>query len=649
MKLPRFFISQRADLILTGGLGLLIVITIWAFMPGLGGSLIFDDVPNFLPWITLQDINSQQKVLTFIFSGTGAPGRPLSLLTFLIDDQSWSPNIYALKRTNLAIHIINSCLTFWLCLKLIQRMLPNQTATKQGILALLTASIWTLHPLQTSNVSYIIQRMNLLSTMFELTGLLLFIRGRELLNSSPNRALVLCSLAIGLLMPTAILAKENGLLLCLFALLVESFCFEKNQWTYWRLWKALFLWAPLVTFFAYCLIKYRFFTDYDPSRTFNAWERLLTQGPVLADYLNKLLLPRLHGSGLYFDNFPVSRSLTVPSSTLTCWIILSLIMIGAWRMRHRLPLFSFGIFFYFGGHLMESTLLPLELYFEHRNYLPQLGLWLSLAALLSLAKKPWLTKLLLSCGLLLVALLAVMTRNNATLWGNPEMQTAVWYHENPDSLRATISYANLLLEKNELAAANKVLDAGIKSNPNSLVLAISKLYVLCYWQNQPVTFEQLPQLARNTDHEFASIIMLEKMRALTTKEKVNAGKCQPASPDEIARIYQELLKNPHYAKSQIHTRLYEFLAQISESKGKLNDAIYYNEQAFSNSHNPIYPYRQAMLLKSAGLTIQSSEHAARAKQALGIRHKLLYPELESRINALQIELLHTKESETLEK
>lgn len=632
---PHHLASNRSSLWLILGFWSLLALVTWAFLPGLGGTLIFDDIPNLQPWQDLGDIDSVQKAITFAVSGSGAPGRPLSLLTFLVDDQSWVPDIYSLKRTNLAIHLLNSCLVFWLCLKLLQHLLPTRSARQQGIYALLVTAIWSLHPLQVSNVSYIIQRMNLLSTLLELGGLLLFIRGRELLSSNPYKALILCSLAIGIFMPSSVLAKENGLLLCAFVLLAETFCFARNREPIWRIWKGLFLWLPLLAFVIYCLVEFRFFTMEYPNRNFNSWERLLTQGPVVNDYLNKLLLPRLHGSGLYFDNFPVSRSLIQPWSTLVCWGVLAALLAAAWHLRQRLPLFAFGIFFYFSGHLMESTVVPLELYFEHRNYLPQLGLWLALVALFDLITNTRIQKIMALATLLLVGLLSMMTRHNADLWGKPELQASVWYHDNPGSLRTTLAYADLLMTKGEYSGVQKTLSTGLDYYPDSLILVISKRFVECYWENRPVAFDDLPALARHADHEYASIVMLEKMRKIANDATADTGNCKPASNHEIGKIYLALLDNPRFNSDRTRSRLFEFMAEISVKQGKLNEAMGYYDKAFSISRNPIYPYRQALLLKSAGLPELSQDFIDSAKKSLGLRQKASYPELESRLLELE--------------
>lgn len=620
----------------------LLGIATWSFAPGLGGDLIFDDYPNFLPWQQIGDINTWEKVLQFTFSGNSIPGRPLSLISFLADDQSWSPDPHSLKRTNLAIHLINSLLIFWLAIKLITLTTPACPPRNRILLALLASSIWTLHPLQVSNVSYIIQRMNLLSTMLESIGLLLFIHGRTQLLRSPHLAILTCSIGIGLFMPLAILAKENGLLLCAFALLVERFCFPPPLNPWYRAWKALFLWIPLLAFLAYCLKEYDFFTQKLAIRNFTSWERLLTQGPIICDYLEKLLLPRISGSTLFYENYPVSRSLLNPISTLPAWLLITALLVLAWRLRNKRKLIAFGIFFYFCGHLMESTLIPLELYFEHRNYLPQFGLWLALAGLINELRQPRLIKFVAVAAIVLLGLLSLMTRSNSSLWGNTDLQIAMWYKENTGSQRATQSYINLLLQRNDLKKVNEVFVDSLRQMPNNLGLLVSKRYIDCYLLDKPTRFDDLPEFARHADYDLSSLLMLERMRKYATENPAKEKPaCQLASPTQIGRIYTSLLANPSFNTSSIHSRLNEYLSEIATQNGQLNDAMHYLDEAFKASYNPIYPYRQAVLLQTAGLDADAKPFIRKAEEALTPRYALLYPDLKVRIQALHTSLNHS--------
>lgn len=627
---PRQWLAAAAFLLLLAGVA-------WSFAAGLGGALIFDDAPNLDLWKKIGDIDSRAAVLAFITSSNDFPGRPLSLLSFLVDDQSWQPAIATMKRTNLAIHLLNTCLAFWLCLRLFRHLLPALSAERRTWLALFAAAVFASHPLQVSNVSYVIQRMNLLSTLLELTGLLLWLHGRELLATNPRRALLLCSLGIGAFMPLAVLAKENGLLLCAFALLAEAFCFPRSDVRWWSAWKWLFLKAPLLAFVAYCLRTFHFFLMDYPARDFTSWERLLTQGPVLVDYLNKLLLPRLQGSGLYFDNFPVSRSLLSPPWTLACWLLLGGMLAAAWKLRRRLPLVAFGIFFYFIGHLMESTLLPLELYFEHRNYLPQLGLWMAVAGLAAEARSPRLQWVLRGAGVLLVGVLLLATRQNAMLWSHPDLQAAVWYQDNPGSLRTSLTYANFLVKQHRTDEAGVVLDRTRQLIPDVLIVALAQKYVHCYLQDRPDTFDDLAPLARRAQYENASMEMLELMwkAALATRnEQAPPGSCQPASTEQVAAIYTALLENPRFVNARVRATLASNLGAWASLHGDLNLAMHYYDQAFGYEANPLYAYQQATMLLSAGLPGPAAEYSARARQGLTLRMRMSYPAMANNLDKL---------------
>lgn len=626
--------------LIAGSFLLLLVLAGWSFASGLGGQFIFDDEPNLQPWKQISDIDTMRDVAAFATSGNGFPGRPLSLLSFVIDDQSWQPDVPSLKRTNLALHLINGCLAFWLGLMLLRHLLPAHSPPARAWLALFVAAIWLLHPLQVSNVSYIIQRMNLLSTLLELAGLLLYLRGRECLPAQPWKGTLLASAGIGLLMPLAILAKENGLLLCAFALLVEAFCFSRTPLRWWPAWKGLFLWTPLLAFVAYSMVQYRGFTAPYPTRNFDAWERLLTQGPVLQDYLVKLLLPRLRGSGLYYDNFPVSHSLLEPA-VLAGWGLVATLLMLAWVARRRLPLFSFGICFYFTGHLMESTLLPLELYFEHRNYLPQLGLWLALAGLASLAQGPRLRLVLRAAAVLLILVLAWMARQNATLWSQTEMQAAVWYHDNPGSLRTTLTYANILVKQHRLEEAGQVLDRGVADLPDALIISLAQRYVRCYLQDRPADFNELVTLAPRARYETASLEMLQLMWRVAISHPglvAPAGSCQPASTAQLAAIYSGLLENPRYVDGRTRATLYANLAVYAQTRRNLDEALHYYDLAFASEANPLYPFEQAAALLSAGLPEPALDYSRRARASLTLRMRLAYPAMEANLDGLDREL-----------
>jgi hypothetical protein len=116
-------------------------------------------------------------------------------------------------------------------------------------------------------------------------------------------------------------------------------------------------------------------------RPFGLEERLWTETRVLWHYLWWILAPQPGQLSLYHDAFPLSHGPLHPWSGLPAALGLAGLIGGAVLVRRRYPLLSFGILWFFVMQLLVSTVLPLELVFEHRNYLGSIGIFLALFTL----------------------------------------------------------------------------------------------------------------------------------------------------------------------------------------------------------------------------------------------------------------------------
>src|SRR3546814_902550 len=178
-----FFISLRNDMtprqtaiicILLPGI---LTICFWLYSPGLHGPFVFDD------WANLPALNGFgdgiHRGLTFwwyvLGNNSGPLGRPLSMLSFLINDSAWPSDPYSFKYTNLLLHLLNGVLVFACLRSLLHRC--SFTAFKAELIAVLTAAIWLLHPIHTATVLQVVQRMTLLSSLFILLGVLSYLNG----------------------------------------------------------------------------------------------------------------------------------------------------------------------------------------------------------------------------------------------------------------------------------------------------------------------------------------------------------------------------------------------------------------------------------------------------------------------------------------
>lgn len=428
------FLRKNA-LISSAVLLLILLAYAWLAWSALSGPFVFDDFPN-LQNLELLGNDVSGNLGRYLASFIGSPGRPISALSFLINDNTWPSDPFSFKYTNLMIHLLNGVLLFGLLRQLAKAcpILPQSS-----FWPLMAMAAWLFHPLQLSAQMLVVQRMTLLSATFCFVGLWGYI---VLLQRAKSVLSAFAALSIlGSCTILAFLSKENGALLPLFAwvlnatLLRELLAGKPLPIRRFIQWSCILPSLALFAAVLYMATRPGTFL----SREFDMAERLMTQMHVLADYLRHILMPRLSGSGIYFDDYPVTRSWTQPISTVLLALGFIASVAVAITKRHRMPVLSFGILWFFAGHALESSILDLELYFEHRNYLPLLGPVLILSAwAFSSRIRQRLSIALYSLWLLL---LGIITGLQAPAWGNAELMAELWTKENPLSLRSAQTLA----------------------------------------------------------------------------------------------------------------------------------------------------------------------------------------------------------------
>lgn len=351
--------------------------------PGLGGGFFFDDYPNLVDNPSIQIASLDGASLRQALAGPAASpfGRPVSVASFALTHYFFGLDPYAFKAVNLAIHLFSGLLVFWLARQLLGALPAGNPRRRDG-LALWLAAVWLLHPIQLLAVLHAVQRMTSLSALFLFAGLLLHIRARE------RNSVAGLLLAWGVCWPLSFFSKESGALFPFFVLAWELIVRRAAQGGLDRYARALAVLAGL-TFLAglayLALPSGRWLLAGYESRPFTLAERLLTEGRVLWFYLGLIALPRLEALGLQHDDIALSTGLTEPWTTLPALLGLAGLAWLAWRLRARAPLVVFGIAWFFIGHALESTLLPLEIAHEHRNYVPLFGVLIAAATLLGRA------------------------------------------------------------------------------------------------------------------------------------------------------------------------------------------------------------------------------------------------------------------------
>ena len=465
------------------GLLAVLLIALWAYWPGLKGPFLFDDFGTLPKLGEFGPVHTWAIFWRYLTSGGGDPtGRPIALLSFLIDARNWPAAPWPFKFTNLLLQLVNGTLLAMLLWRLGRVIEPQGTRVARA--AVLGAALWLLHPLLVSTTLYVVQREAMLAAFFVLLGLLAYTRGRRLMLAGRNKRGIAWAL-LGLVGCTflATFSKANGALLPALVLVLEATLFTRapmigTQRRDWRLMLWIFAALPALLLLAYLLWTGVQATLHHPEvRRWTEPQRLLTEPRALFDYLKLLWLPRPFTTGLFNDAFVVSRNLWHPADTLPALLgIIALIMLG-WRWRITHPLLALAILFYFTGMAMESTTIPLELYFEHRNYLPALPMFWPLAWWLSDLRR--LRGFKATLTLALPVLLALLTLQRATLWGHADQQAMLWAKINPASARAQAYAAQFEAGNGQPADAQRRLLPLLAAHPDQVQLAFNLLNVQC--------------------------------------------------------------------------------------------------------------------------------------------------------------------------
>lgn len=375
--------------------------------------------------------------------------RQLSMLSFALNHYVFGDSVFAYKTVSLGFHLLVGVLLFLLTRSLVA--VPGARGFGPAValfewLPGIVAFIWLISPINLTSVLYVSQRMTILAGLFMIAGALIYTRARAVSLVTGNFSRVSVLLLI-LCLAAAYLAKQNGILLVALVVAIEFSLFRfqgRDGRVATRL--LLGLTALVVASVAALLLSglvdlSRILEAYEV-REFTLHERLLTQARVLIFYTGLVLFPAVGRFGLWHDDIPTSVSLFEPPDTVLAIFVLVLLFSIAVAVRKRYPLASLGILWFFAGHAIESTFIPLEMIHEHRNYVPSYGVILALTAFLA-----HLSRVRASLKVTLLALLAVASSFNLYLrandWSSVLRHAVAEYLNHPQSARANFHMANI--------------------------------------------------------------------------------------------------------------------------------------------------------------------------------------------------------------
>ena len=291
-----------------------------------------DDYPNIInnTRLHLSDLNPQ-SLYESLSASPQRPGklyRPVACLTLALNWYWGADDVSGYHLVNIVIHFLTAIFLFLTILKLFDSPnLKNKYQTRAYYISLLATLLWSLNPIHTQAVTYIVQRMAAMATMFYILSIYFYVRARtnDIFSSQ-----LWSYLGSGISFCLALGSKENAATLPLALILVEFIFFQNFSRS--RTKKA-FIWimagSGIIILLAGVLLFFRdnplSFLNYG-DRAFSPLQRLLTESRIIIFYLSQIFYAVPTRLSIAHD-VTISTSLWYPWTTLPS-ILLILLSIG---------------------------------------------------------------------------------------------------------------------------------------------------------------------------------------------------------------------------------------------------------------------------------------------------------------------------------
>jgi tetratricopeptide (TPR) repeat protein len=484
LKKPSVELNWRRDLAALAGIVLL-------------GAIIYAHTLS-VPWymddlhtiVENRTVHLLEEALDDLFSNRG-----FANLTFALNYRLGGTSVVGYHLVNIAIHLLTSCLVFFVFKRVFRERL---------LLALGGALIFVAHPLQTQAVTYIVQRMTSLAALFFFLALYLYIRARETSENRSARHWLLygSALVCGAL---AVFLKQNTAVLPVAIILFERYFLSGDRRLSWK--QLLWYVAPFALVPVGLAIKSLLLPmfaeggiadvggmpDLVHLKHSSPLNYLVTEFSVIWIYLRLLFFP--YGQALDYD-LPIVETIWTLKNLLA-FLGVAALLAAAGLLRKRLPLVSAGIFWFFLGLTVESTIIPLDPVFEHRLYIPMFGF--ALVVMAAVARLP--RRGALVAVVLLITSLSILTWKRNDLWNDP----IAFYEDNlrraPRSERVHLDLANAYRKQGRLDEAQRIYERALEINPDYVLIHINLSMVYsAQMQTQKAVDILLEGVRRNPSH-----------------------------------------------------------------------------------------------------------------------------------------------------
>ncbi|MBI5580862.1 MAG: tetratricopeptide repeat protein [Deltaproteobacteria bacterium] len=605
--------SRETILLLTAA-----VVVIFIYMGSLSGPFVFDDEPNITEnrHIRLKRL-SPEDVYAAAFNSP-LPHRPVANASFALNYFFNGYNVVGYRFVNILIHIINGYLVYFLARFTLRTPALRGFREQAGAIACGAAILWLVHPLHTQSVAYIVQRMTSLTTLFYLLAMACY-SGARLSTTTTRRNILLTLCAVSGLL--ALGTKEIAATLPIFIFLYEWFFFQQLEQDWLR--RRLPALAGVCVAFGVIVLVFsgfenpveRIFAPY-AGGGMTAWQRVMTQFRVVVFYLSLLFWPAPSRLNLDHD-VAISLALFDPATTLFSLLFVAGLFAAAVLTARREPLGAYATLWFLGNLVIESSVIRLELIFDHRTYLPSVFPAIVLVSLVfRFLKQKWAAVALLAA---LAAGCSFWTWQRSHVWAD---EVALWrdcMEKSPLKPRPFNNLGSALSKIGRFEEAAAYLARAVKLKPNYDDARYNLGYVLV----------QLGQVDAGI-RELLEAVRIEPRNHMALNNLGVAYLIQENYPDAVRHLQEALRLNPDFEAA--HNNLGVALKNQGDLAGAIrqfSEAIRVNSNYAEAWNNLGVSLKEQGRLKEAGNSfrraLQISPNYAAARRNLEEAEKAQAP------------------------
>ncbi len=401
--------------------------------------------------------------------------RVVTAFTFYLNYRIGGSNVEVYHITNILLHLLMVLVVYMFALRLFR----DGGIKEPHWYGVFVACVFGLHPLQTESVSYIVQRAEVLASLFYLLSLMAFLKYGE--SEGKTRAVWWLAGMVGFGLGWG--SKQIVVTMPLMYLLYVRAFRDRRE-----LKRAFFGMMPVLI--AGVVAGVKLVMSFSGSshvgfdiKGISAMDYFYTQMRVILTYLRLIFLPL--GQNLDYD-YPIYRSLTDLPVLLSLLLNLVMVCVGIYLIcrRGEERLAGYGIIWFYVLLAPTSTVVPLrDVIMEHRVYLAILGIIIVvITGVMSGVRRGWINgRVAVIAGVLVLVVFAYLTHERNRVW---QSRLALWQDvvkKSPNKARPHNNLGKILLDRGQVMEAISEFQKAIELDPehksayNNLGLALMRI------------------------------------------------------------------------------------------------------------------------------------------------------------------------------